>query len=290
MAGRPGRSSSIPIPRDPSVSSSARNIESVISIPTASPSRPLLTSTHGLSHSPGGVNLASSISISHRLSHDTVSVSISPTRLLSRSAVPSTSHTSRSLVRMGTNSEPRVVHASQDPSRSIDNSCVPSQSPTQSRGAGGVGGRSVSAQRHTPSVPPLPNATLVSFPRPTYLDHSALRDLLVTETSTPALAGLAFPRKITPARSIASHGYTTSPSTDSDEDSSPSPPPPTREPRVVSAPAIHEEPVTYALPTRWSDQARSNSLSVSHDGRELSHHGTRRVDQSSATDLSEFAI
>lgn len=280
MAGRPGRSSSIPIPRNPSVSSSARNIESVISIPTASPSRPLLTSTHGLSRSSGGFSLANSVSTGHRLSHDSVSVSLSPTRLLSRSAVPSTSHTSHSLVRIGTNFEPRVVHASQDSSRSIDNACAPSQSQTQSRGAGGVGGRSVSAQRHTPSIPPLPNALPILFSRPTYLDHSALRDSLVTETSSPTLAGLAFPRKITPARSIASHDYATSPSTDSDEDNSPSPPPPTRETRVVSAPVIHEEPVTYALPTRWSDQARSNSLSVSHDGRELSHHGTRCVEKS----------
>ena len=278
MAGRPGRSSSIPIPRNPSVSSSARNIESVISIPTASPSRPLLTSTRGLSRSPRGVNFASSVSMGHRLSHDSASVSISPTRLLSRSAVPSTSHTSHSPVRIGINFEPRVVHASQDSSRSIDNSCIPSQSPTQSRGAGGVGGRSVSAQRHMPSVPPLPNAASVSFSRPTYLDHSALRDLLVTETSSPTLAGLAFPRKITPARSSAS--FATSPSTDSDEDNSPSPPPPTRETRVVSAPVIPEEPRTYALPTRWSDQARSDSLSVSHDGRELSHRGTRRVEES----------
>lgn len=216
--------------------------------------------------------------MSHRSSHDSASVSISPTRLLSRSTVPSTSHMSHSPVRIGINFEPRVVHASQDSSRSIDNSCIPSQSPTQSRGAGGVGGRSVSAQRHMPSVPPLPNAAPVSFSRPTYLDHSALRDLLVTETSSPTLAGPPFPRKITPARSSAS--FATSPSTDSDEDNSPSPPPPTRETRVVSAPVIPEEPRTYALPTRWSDQARSDSLSVSHDGRELSHHGTRRIEES----------
>lgn len=174
-------------------------------------------------------------------------------------------------MRIGAHFEPRVVRAPQDPSRSIDNSCVPSQSPTQSRGAGGVGGRSVSAQRYTPSIPPLPNATPVSFSRPTYLDHSALRDFLVTETSSPTLAELAFPRKITPS------ARSTSP--DSGEDTTPSPPP-TRETRVMSAPVVHEGPVTYALPTRWSDQARSNSLSVSHDGRELSHHGMHRVEES----------
>ncbi|EKM83665.1 hypothetical protein AGABI1DRAFT_31694 [Agaricus bisporus var. burnettii JB137-S8] len=63
-------------------------------------------------------------------------------------------------------------------------------------------------------------------------------------------------------------------SNDSDEDSSPSPPPPSRDARPMpTVSATSEEQVTYPLPTRWGDQNRLNVLSVSHDGRELSHHG-----------------
>lgn len=185
-------------------------------------------------------------------------------------------------MRVSTNFEPRVVHATLDTSRSVDSPCIPAHSPTQTRRTSGVGARSVSAQRHTPSIPPLPN-TSVSFPRPAYLDHSALRDLLVTETTSPTLSGPAPPRKVTPpASSIPSHGYAMSPSTDSDEDSSPSPPPPSKDAGTVPTPVIPEEQVTYPLPTRWSDQARSNSLSVSHDGREISHHGPNNSDKEHA--------
>ncbi|KAJ3576275.1 hypothetical protein NP233_g531 [Leucocoprinus birnbaumii] len=280
MTSRPGRSSSIPIPRNPSASSSTRNIESVISIPSISPSRPRLSSTQGLSHRAGGLDVARSVSASHRSIHDSVSVSVSPTRLLSRSATLSMSHQGRPPVRVSTNFEPRVVHAIPDASQSVDSNCAQPQSPTQTRRTSGVGGRSVSAQRHTPSIPLLPNTTPVSFPRPAYLEHSALRNLLVTETPSPALTGPAPPRKVTPpARGVPSHGYAMSPSTDSDEDTSPSPPPIPRNSRSTPAPFIPEEQVTYPLPTRWSDQERSSSLSVSHDGRELSHHGTNNSDK-----------
>ncbi|KAF9454940.1 SPRY-domain-containing protein [Macrolepiota fuliginosa MF-IS2] len=275
MASRPGRSSSIPIPRNPSTSSSTRNIESVISIPTISPSRPRLSSTQGLSNRSGGGDVARSVSASHRPVHDPVSVSVSPTRMLSRSATFSTSHTGRPVVRVSTNFEPRVVHATPDLSRSVDSSCAPSHSPTQARRASGVGGRSVSTQRSAPSVPPLPNSTPVSFPRPAYLDHSALRDRLITETPPSSLTGPAPQRKAepVPSRSVPSHSYAMSPS-DSDEDNSPSPPPPTSNARTVPTASVPEEQVTYPLPTRWSDQARSSTLSVSHDGRDLVHHGT----------------
>lgn len=274
MTSRPGRSSSIPIPRNPSTSSSTRNIESVISIPSISPSRPRLSSTQGLSSRSGGGDVARSVSASQRPLHGPLSVSVSPTRMLSRSATFTTSHPGRPAMRVSTNFEPRVVHATPDLSRSVDNSCASSNSPTQTRRMSGVGGRSLSAQRHTPSIPPLPNTTPVSFPRPAYLDHSALRDLLVTETPSPVLTGPAPQRRseAAPPRSVPSHSYAMSPS-DSDEDSSPSPPPPTRDARTVPATVTPEELVTYPLPTRWSDQARSNTLSVSHDGRELVHHG-----------------
>jgi hypothetical protein len=254
-----------------------------------SPSRPRLSSTQGGSSRSGGADIAGSVSSNHRPFHDPVSVSVSPTRLLSRSGPLSTSHSNRPPVRLSPNFEPRVVHATPDPARSVDSSCAPSQSPTQSRRQSGVGGRSVSAQRHTPSVPPLPNTTQLSFPRPAYLEYSALRDLLVTETPSPPLAGHAPPRKMEPTpptRSIPSHTYAMSPSTDSDEESSPSPPPPARDVRIVPTAVVHEEQVTYPLPTRWSDQSRSNTLSVSHDGRELSHHGMYTVFRTFANNRS----
>jgi hypothetical protein len=219
------------------------------------------------------------VSASHRPTHDPMALSISPTRRFSRSVTLPGNHLGHPSHRISMTFEPRIVHASPDPARNDDNSCTPSHPPTQLRRASGVGGRSVSAQRMATSFPPLPNTTPVSFPRPAYLDHSALRDLLVTDTSPSSLAGVtpAPQRKLEsagPSRSAPSQPYVMSPFTDSDEDSSPSPPPPSREVRAAPTPSvISEEQVTYLLPTRWSDQARLNILSVSHDGRELSHHG-----------------
>lgn len=277
MANRPARSP-IPIPRNPAAPSSARNIESVISIPNISLSRPRLSSTQGTSGHFGNTDTARNVSASHRPTHDPLSLSISPTRRFSRSVTLPWNHLGRP-PHTSMTFEPRIVHASPDPARNDDNSCTPSHPPTQLRRASGVGGRSVSAQRVAPSIPPLPNTTPVSFPRPAYLDHSALRDSLVTDTSSSFLAGVssAPQRKVEtagPSRSTPSQPYAMSPFTDSDEDSSPSPPPPSREVRAVPTPSvISEEQVTYPLPTRWDDQARLSILSVSHDGRELSHHG-----------------
>lgn len=207
-----------------------------------------------------------------------MSLSISPTRRFSRSVTLSGNHLARPSSRISATFEPRIVHASPVPARNDDNSCTPSHSPTQLRRTS-VGGRSVSAQRIAPSIPPLPNTTPVSFPRPAYLDYSALRDLLVTETSSSSFAGVTSvpQRKLEtpgPSRSAPSQSYDMSLSNDSDEDSSPSPPPPSRDARPVPAVSVtSEEQVTYPLPTRWGDQNRLNVLSVSHDGRELSHHG-----------------
>ncbi|PFH54698.1 hypothetical protein AMATHDRAFT_134637 [Amanita thiersii Skay4041] len=61
-----------------------------------------------------------------------------------------------------------------------------------------------------------------------------------------------------------------SPPTDSDDDSNASPP---REPPPVSPvllPPVH----VLRLPTRWSDQVKHSSLSVTADGRDLSYNGS----------------
>ncbi|KAF9456815.1 hypothetical protein BDZ94DRAFT_1285571 [Collybia nuda] len=159
--------------------------------------------------------------------------------------------------------EPRIVRAGTDPSRNIDAVCPPSSSTSSV-----AGGRATSTQRQilSQTVPTLPSPS-VSFARPAYLEHSALRHMLQTD-APPALPPS---RKVEAAADA--HSYTTamSPTTDSDDESNVSPP---RElPSAPPPPPISQDQV-LKLPTRWSEQFRHSLLSVSDDGRDLTYHGT----------------
>ncbi|KAF8060964.1 hypothetical protein FPV67DRAFT_1423268 [Lyophyllum atratum] len=165
--------------------------------------------------------------------------------------------------------EPRVVRVGGEGSRSVDAACLPSTSPSRTRRVSGASGRGISAQRPvTGHALPGPHPP-VSFPRPTYLEYSALRHMLQTD-SPPTLPPS---RKTEPSmhEPQMSSSAVTSPSTDSDEESNVSPP---REFPSVSAPlpTLSQEQI-LRLPTRWSDQFRHALLSVSGDGRDLTYHG-----------------
>jgi hypothetical protein len=127
------------------------------------------------------------------------------------------------------------------------------------------------------SASPLPS---VPFQRPAYLEHSSLKDLLQTE----------FPPLLPPGR----YGHDASVLDDNQSSRNPAHP----YPRIRRTPLIEsddEDPFTppreipplvtmyppssnalnpvLRLPTRWSDQDRHLSLSVSSDGRELTFVG-----------------
>ncbi|KAF8633962.1 hypothetical protein AX15_001142 [Amanita polypyramis BW_CC] len=161
--------------------------------------------------------------------------------------------------------EPRIVRASPDSSRSPDPTCLPSTStsPIRTRRPSSAAISSLPQSRQPPSQLSPP-----SFPRPSYLDHSALRHMLQTELP-PALP----PNQLSEPQFRSSHRFSgpMSPSTDSDDDSSATPPRETA-PAAPSPPVLGSNHV-LKLPTRWSDQVRHSSLSVSPDGRDLTFNG-----------------
>lgn len=250
MSHRTTRSNSIPIPIG-----SPRNIEDVISMPfVASPgtlSRPHFAPQSLSQTSPGHIR--------------------GPVRSLSNSY------------------EPRIIRAS--PSRNSDISCVsvsPSLSPTRLRRLSSsntaqsptISPRNPSSSRSVfnPS-PAISSSSSSSFPQPAYLEHSALRDLLRTETlsSLPSSRYRAEAAYTEPGNAgVNTYPYIRrerTPLIDSDDESFLSPPRDIAPPVVNTAinPSLH-------LPTRWSDHDHSTLLSVSLDGRELIYSGRRDIE------------
>ncbi|KAG6857659.1 hypothetical protein H0H87_010228 [Tephrocybe sp. NHM501043] len=149
----------------------------------------------------------------------------------------------RGTVRSPSTYEPRIVRVGGDGSHTVDATCLPSTSPSRTRSAGVTGVRDTTRplSGYTVSAP----HPLIVFPRPSYLDYSALRHMLHTDA----------PPSLPPSRKTESHSRDPQPSSamvDSDEESND---------RILR------------LPTRWSDQYRHNLLSVSGDGRDLTYHG-----------------
>ncbi|KAF8584921.1 SPRY-domain-containing protein [Ramaria rubella] len=203
---------------------------------------------------------------------------------------------------------PRVVRGTipgRDASGSSSNSTGfnsrPPVSPTRTRRPSNSATASLSSTHRlasTPSststlVPPPSHAA--SFPRPAYLEHSALRYCIQSNDSgTPpdmyrfdSLHISAAPTKPQRARDVVSPSR----DTDSDEDSNTSigdqdrvVPPPHRATRKAAN-------TLMPLPTRWSDGDRCPSLSVSVDGRDLTFHGpTTGGEKDAAAARSNFPI
>ena len=265
MSTRHPRSSSIPV-RAAVPASPARHIESVISIPfSTSPtqSRPRISSQGWPPrNSPGAIG------IPHGVRGSSSITSSPPTRLPSRSFSHSSTLSGRGSASPYTVYEPRVIRA--DSIRTTDTVCphhssASSSSPTRARRPSSAGLRAHSVQRLSVVHVPSPTET-VPFPRPAYLEHSALRHLLQTESSP-----LIPPPKAEPIVRPNSVGrrMQRSPSYDSDEDDV-SPP---REVRKSTPSPVTASSPTLLLPTRWCDEYRSPHLTVCGDGRELIYQG-----------------
>ncbi|KAK7688293.1 hypothetical protein QCA50_008664 [Cerrena zonata] len=285
MSARQSRSASTPIP-------AARNIEQVIPMSFTMPPAPMVASRPRL------------ISNTRPLTHSTsdrgmMSTSVGRTNIVNSPAgsFPPGSYSSivaRPIV--GNNNanhppfEPRIIRATTSPTTTTpsDPTCFPSSPPPRVR-------RQSSTSRHpstlsTPvvnvrSVPPPTNvipstgnasslSTSQAFPRPTYLDHSAFRDLIRTNVSTtvqsadPPLAHV--PNTITTTYAPYPYmGRMTSPSMDSDEDSTSTTPPPVRISHASSSKDVWRGKANFPLPTRWSEMDRHTSLAISSDGRDL---------------------
>lgn len=294
MTTRPSRSSSIPIPAS---SAAARNLENVISVPFLANPGPV-----GSPRARMVVAARPSLSVnSGSIPAPRRNVATSPVRTISGSHSYSNAARSPVLSSSPPVFEPRIIRATTSPARSVDPACFPAatpppsvtrarrQSTTRNTGVatpshhGMV--RSVSGSAPT-SSPAVTHTQSEVFPRPSYLDYSALRDLLQTDvpatsvdarsTETRASAsawGHTSTYTAPTAAPAVSHypylrrGHT--PATESEEESTASPPPtiPT-----ASGPTLLANPV-LRLPTRWSEQDRHPPLSVSPDGRELTFIG-----------------
>lgn len=289
------RSNNIPIPstspqRD-------RNIEDVISMPfSASPSatRTNRLSGHGYPSSSSGVGVGRRGSTSGMPS---MGAGMSPTRPTARSftlgsSFPSsrTSGPSRSQTATQTQAfEPRIIRAGSTSTAGAAADCLPSSSsttvnlstsPTRARRTSTTL-RAPSATHH--AIPPTStspdpqntnsNTPAIAFPRPAYLNHSALRHFLHTEATPTLPVGRSatsgelhafFVRggrntSLSPGRGME----------DSDEDSD------AGVGMVIPSGSTNGETkeTDLKLPTRWSERIRHQSLSVSPDGRELTFNG-----------------
>ena len=185
--------------------------------------------------------------------------------------------------------EPRIIRATPSPNPTGDPACnPPPTSPARPRRqSSGVhaqialGTGPVAHRAHPPAYPG--HHTPHGFPRPSYLDYSALRDMLHTEPASSALATtsrhLTYPASGHDVRSGTSpapaipYPYLRrelTPSGDSDDESVAAT---TTSPLVVGAVTMLSTNNVLMLPTRWSEQDRTPSLSVSLDGRELTFTG-----------------
>lgn len=196
--------------------------------------------------------------------------------------------------------EPRVIRATPSPTRGGEPGCAPVPTSTSPVATGRTHRPSVRTQSTTVAhvaVPNTPRSTTMpapvpappapaAFPRPAYLNHSALRDLLYTDASSVqpgsshlehVLAGGPGPassRMSTPVPIPYPYLRHDTPGLDTDDDSmaSASPPPARATPAPPAPGALLSNPA-LRLPTRWSEQDRHNLLTVSGDGRELTFYG-----------------
>jgi len=264
MTSRPGRSSSIPIPRSASASASARNIESLIPIPLVSPGRqglPGRPTAEPRRVGPEGPRPAATTS------HN---ISISPVRSTARSVSLVSSVPGRTPSRQPF--EPRVIRSSAT-DHSHTEECPPGQQPSTSPSqVRRVSVGSVRASGAQPTIVPqhVVSPSTVAFVRPAYLNHSSLRNFLQTDPQSLIIPS----RVVEPPSTVSSRAqsYLSSVSSDNDDDSSMgSLSLPSRSKRLAAV-SLPQDRI-LKLPTRWSEQERHPNLNVFSDGRELSYQG-----------------
>ncbi|KAL7285967.1 hypothetical protein ACG7TL_001082 [Trametes sanguinea] len=190
--------------------------------------------------------------------------------------------------------EPRIIRATTSPTPSRDPACnapySPSTSPVRPRrlSAGVRSQSAVSAtnlgHRASTSTIHATHTTTQGFPRPAYLEYSSMRDMLHTEPAPSTLTPVTRPApyavssqdsrsSVSPAPPSIPYPYfrrELSPVGDSDDESIATPPPPQP---AIGAVTVLSTNTVLMLPTRWSEQDRMPSLSVSLDGRELTFTG-----------------
>ncbi|OCH84452.1 SPRY-domain-containing protein [Obba rivulosa] len=311
MSGRHSRSASIPIPSAGSATARTMSLENAIPIPSLLSSR--------LPATPAPARRDRDTSPDDRRLPYTPGGAVPPRRIVPRSfsagtgAAPVPTFEPR-IIRATTTTNPRdaacipLPLGTSSSAASVSGAGLPgSTSPVRPRRMSanmrsttlpGSSALSTSAQHrsasyahtaHTPSAP-QPHG----FPRPAYLEYSALRDLLQSDATPSASAsrhGLS--PSLAPSLSLSTttthpsyFGRATSspspypylrreltPVADSDEESNASPPPvPPPGASSSMASALAEYPA-LRLPTRWSEQDRHPSLTVSADGRDLTFFG-----------------
>ncbi|TFY60350.1 hypothetical protein EVJ58_g5201 [Rhodofomes roseus] len=300
MSTRPTRSASIPIPS--STPSAARNLEDVLSIPfvrqpsSGAASRPRLpVASHTAQTSKGSEALARATA--QRVGTPTNADLSAPTF------------------------QPRIIRAASNPTPSRDPiACLPgaapapSTSPVRSHRLGdrpsttpvaprlsaslSAGSRVHPSFTHSASANTVPTTAVQAFPRPTYLEYSALRDFLHTDTPAivpPARNATIVPHPLTPVVAPQPYPYLRRSLTpaDSDSENTPSPSPPPHDTASTannSLGALSANPV-LRLPTRWSEQDRSTVLTISPDGQEVTFHGPSCTgEKDSAAARANFAI
>ena len=141
--------------------------------------------------------------------------------------------------------EPRVIRAAPESSH-------PPCQPLNSRSS------SILRPAASQSIPSVQHSTSPSFLRPSYLENSAFRQLLLLEQPLYTIPS----RKLD---SMRTHPSALPASSDSDDDSTATPPRDT---------VLPPKEYSFKLPTCWSDQDRHNLLNVSLNGRELSYQGS----------------
>ena len=296
MSARQSRSASIPIPP----TSVARSLENVIpmSFSTNPAPRPRLASA----------GTAASLSLPRGIPPP-ISRSVSGSYASAIGAVPRGRTAGPAQTNATPHFEPRIIRATTSPTPSHDGVCNPPQSqstsPTRPRRLSSVvRSQTALGASYAPHRGPAPTHTTHStahgFPRPTYLEYSSLHDMLHTEPSSSTLAASTrsstysvsgHDARVTasPAPPILPYPYfrrELTPVVDSDDESIATPPPP-----AVGAVTVLSTNTVLMLPTRWSEQDRLPSLSVSQDGRELTFTGPPCVgDRESSAARTNHAI
>lgn len=255
MSTRHSRSASIPIPRTGSTTSSARNLENLISIPGPSTTRPRFPS--GPSRSPDERRASAFYP---------TSLPGPSTRPVSRSYTQGSGAHSNASTSASRRIEPRIIRPDsagwKNPSAT---------SPTRARKSSGVGIRPQSSATMVPSNSShlgSISSSQATFPRPSYLDHSALRAML--QTDAPSTLGAGSIDNLGLESTSYGHRATT-PSTDSDDSTAGLPHQEHQTPRHSQIPPPDAQ--ALRLPTRWSDKIRHTSLTISSNGRDLIFQG-----------------
>lgn len=161
--------------------------------------------------------------------------------------------------------EPRVVRGTGHDLSVSELDPVPqsSTSPSQSRRVSA--GNIRASGSHPPLVPQhvVAHTTPVAFEKPSYLEYSGFKHLLQTELSASPVITRRMDHKTSSVTRNSSYMGSLTASSEHDDDSLSATGP------LSSSP----QDQIYKLPTRWSEQIRHQSLTVSPDGRELTYHG-----------------